>query len=121
MALNVNTISSALAPNAASQLSQLARTNAMHYTTNGVLGAASGDEQGSSATSFQDAMLKAMDGVSSSQTKSDDLLQAVVANPDSVDVQDVTIAMSEANMELNLAKTILNRVVTAWKDVINSR
>ena len=72
------------------------------------------------ATSFQDAMLKALDGVSASQNKGDDLLQKVVADPNSVDVQDVTIAMAEANMSLNLAKTILSRIVTAWKDVINT-
>jgi flagellar hook-basal body complex protein FliE len=125
MALNVNTISSALTPNAASKLMELARTNPMHYTANGALsGAANAGATNVAATnvaSFQDAMLKAMDGVSNSQAKSDDLLQAVVADPDSVDAQDVTIAMAEANMSLNLAKTVLSRIVTAWKDVINTR
>jgi flagellar hook-basal body complex protein FliE len=72
-------------------------------------------------SSFESALLKAMDGVSATQNKSDDLLQRVVADPDSVDAQDVTIAMAEANMSLNLAKTILSRIVTAWKDVINTR
>jgi flagellar hook-basal body complex protein FliE len=95
----------------------------MHYTANGVAGILDGAEESgsSSGTSFQDALLKAMDGVSSSQTKSDNLLQKVVADPNSVDAQDVTIAMAEANMSLNLAKTILSRIVTAWKDVINTR
>jgi flagellar hook-basal body complex protein FliE len=148
MALNLASISSQLMPNSASSLAQLARSNPMHYTANGVagilgggLGEASSDLpsiEGAAAelgatralrssggevkgTSFQDALLKAMDGVSSSQNKSDDLLQRVVANPDSVDAQDVTISMAEANMSLNLAKTILSRIVTAWKDVINTR
>jgi flagellar hook-basal body complex protein FliE len=148
MALNLSSISSQLMPNSASSFAQLARSNPMHYTAKGVagilgggLGEASSDLPsiaGASAeleatravrssgsevkgTSFQDALLKAMDGVSSSQNKSDDLLQRVVANPDSVDAQDVTIAMAEANMSLNLAKTILSRIVTAWKDVINTR
>jgi flagellar hook-basal body complex protein FliE len=126
MALDISSISSALAPNAASKLSDLARTNAMHYTADGVAGILGGDSEDSSTgsaggASFQDALLKAMDGVSSSQSKGDDLLQKVVADPDSVDAQDVTIAMAEANMSLNLAKTILSRVVTAWKDVINTR
>lgn len=136
MALSVNSISSMLSPNAASKLMELARTNPMHYTANGALGGVSDASASPSAigmvggahaatsggaASFQDAMLKAMDGVSASQTKSDDLLQAVVADPDSVDAQDVTIAMAEANMSLNLAKTVLSRVVTAWKDVINTR
>lgn len=132
MSLSVNTISSALTPNSALQLSRdniapLARTNPMHYTAGGALGQESDSSASANVSGadkfagFQDAMLKAMDGVSGSQAKSDGLLQSVVADPDSVDVQDVTIAMAEANMSLNLAKTILNRVVTAWKDVINTR
>jgi flagellar hook-basal body complex protein FliE len=152
MALNIASLSAALtqgvAPNAASQISSLARTNAMHYTADGLLGASTsdqGDELGADSISigadlaavrargagkpaaaggsgsFENALLKAMDGVSASQGKSDDLLQKIVADPNSVDAQDVTIAMAEANMSLNLAKTILSRVVTAWKDVINTR
>jgi flagellar hook-basal body complex protein FliE len=120
MAFSVNTLSSTLTPNAASKLMELARTNPLHYTANGALSGAT-NVGATTAASFQDAMLKAMDGVSDSQTKSDDLLQSVVADPDSVDAQDVTIAMAEANMSLNLAKTVLSRIVTAWKDVINTR
>jgi flagellar hook-basal body complex protein FliE len=145
MALDIGSISSALAPNAASQLAALARTNAMHYTADGSSGDLSTDSlDGLSAdafslsalagksknaaaapatggSSFEQALLKAIDGVSAKQQTSDNLLQQVVANPDSVDAQDVTIAMAEANMSLNLAKTILSRIVTAWKDVINTR
>jgi flagellar hook-basal body complex protein FliE len=147
MALNIGSLSSALAPNAAAQLASLARTNAMQYTAEGMTGQADDSSDGISigtdivgsglagtgfagigkaaagakGSSFESALLKAIDGVSASQTKSDSLLQQVVANPDSVDAQDVTIAMAEANMSLNLAKTIMSRIVTAWKDVINTR
>jgi flagellar hook-basal body complex protein FliE len=144
MALNLSSISSALAPNSAAQLAALARTDAMHYTADGEADGEQADQLGGLAAgafsvaglgasgkaasaagakggSFESALLKAIDGVSASQAKSDDLLQRVVADPNSVDAQDVTIAMAEANMSLNLAKTILSRVVTAWKDVINTR
>jgi flagellar hook-basal body complex protein FliE len=145
MALNISTLSSALTPNSAQALSQLALNSASRYTSGsdeeslvGALGASdfsiaglSGSRESSKASegidgagaagSFEKALLKAMDGVSDSQAKSDDLLQRVVADPDSVDAQDVTIAMAEANMSLNLAKTIMSRIVTAWKDVINTR
>jgi flagellar hook-basal body complex protein FliE len=78
--------------------------------------------EGSDGTSsFEDALLKAMDGVNASQATSTDILQRMSVDPESVDVQDVTIAMAEANMSLNLAKTILSRIVTAWKEVINIR
>jgi flagellar hook-basal body complex protein FliE len=141
MAFDVASLSSALMPNSASKFAQLARSNPLHYTAKGVAGILDGGLGGddfeamnvgatgpaaakgvaAKAASFQDALLKAMDGVSASQNKSDGLLQRIVADPDSVDAQDVTIAMAEANMSLNLAKTILSRIVTAWKDVINTR
>lgn len=148
MAFDIASLSSALtqgvSPNAAAQISALARTNALHYNANGNSDGQSADEldafsadafsvaglgqagkaasaPGAKGASFESALLKAMDGVSASQAKSDDLLQRVVADPGSVDAQDVTIAMAEANMSLNLAKTILSRMVTAWKDVINTR
>lgn len=148
MALNIGSISSVLTSNNAAQLAELARTNAMHYTADGLGGGLDGAGQqdglgdalsigalgagrraglpvGGSAeakpASFEQALLKAMDGVSGAQNKSDNLLQKVVADPNSVDAQDVTIAMAEANMSLNLAKTIMSRIVTAWKDVINTR
>jgi len=79
-----------------------------------------GSEDGG-ALSFEDALLEAMDGVNAYQAKSEGLIQQMIVDPDSVDAQDVTIAMAEANLSLNLAKTILSRVVTAWKDVINTR
>jgi flagellar hook-basal body complex protein FliE len=150
MALNISTLGATLGPNSAAQLAALARTNVLHYTADGALrdsgsgeadglgsldfsaaglagagkaSAAPGTKGGSfeGVPSFEKALLKAIDGVSASQGKSDDLLQRIVADPDSVDAQDVTIAMAEANMSLNLAKTILSRIVTAWKDVINTR
>jgi len=141
MALNIGSLSSTLTPNAAAQLAALAGVDAMHYTADGdadsvsdnalsvagldgapTAGSAARNAVGTKApSSFEQALLKAMDGVSSSQNKSDDLLQKVVADPNSVDAQDVTIAMAEANMSLNLAKTILSRLVTAWRDVISTR
>jgi flagellar hook-basal body complex protein FliE len=141
MALNIGSLSATLSPNSAAQLAALARTNVMHYTADGETGqldgmsaddfslaglagaaqAGASKAAGAKGGSFEQALLKAMDGVSASQNKSDGLLQKVVADPNSVDAQDVTIAMAEANMSLNLAKTILSRIVTAWKDVINTR
>lgn len=90
----------------------LAQQSRLNYTANVNAG---------SGASFENALLKALEGVDAYQAKSEDLLQQMVVDPDSVDAQDVTIAMAEANLSLNLAKTILSRVVTAWKDVINTR
>jgi flagellar hook-basal body complex protein FliE len=98
----------------------LVRTDPLHYSAEGRLGIPAASEE-PSVSSFQAAMLRAMDGVNASQMKSSELTQKMLTDPDSVDAQDVTISMAEANMSLNLARTIMTRVVTAWKDIINTR
>ena len=128
MALTINDSISAAA-NALAQQSRLNYTasegrNRVASALDAVLSGSETDAaEGSAGTgaSFENALLKALDGTNDYQGKSEDLLQSMVVNPDSVDAQDVTIAMAEANLSLNLAKTIMSRVVTAWKDVINSR
>jgi flagellar hook-basal body complex protein FliE len=99
---------------------RLLRTNPLHFTTQGLSGALGSDEASPTST-FERALLQAMDGVNASQGASTDIVQQMLVDPDSVDVQDVTLAMSEANLSLNLAKTILTRVVSAWRDIINTR
>jgi flagellar hook-basal body complex protein FliE len=119
---------------------QLARTNSLQYTANGRSGVqalskdavqgvldAAGLRSGAEASSVDDpssfgnAMLKALDGVNADQQKSNDLVEQMLVDPDSVDAHEITIGMAEASLSLNLAKTLLSRVVTAWKDVINTR
>jgi len=106
---------------AAGDLVRLARTNPMHYTANGAAGQPVGADEGRGGTSFEDAMLKAMDGVNAYQNKSSDLLQRMAVDPEAVDAHDVTIAMAEANLSLNIARTVMDRVVRGWKEVINTR
>ncbi len=85
------------------------------------LGNKIGAEGAVKAGSFEDAMLQAMDSMNNDQLESSTLLQTMVTDPDAVDAHDVTIAMAKANMSLNIAKTVLNRLVTGWKEVINTR
>ncbi len=105
---------------AGGDLVQLARTNPLHYTANGLADKASGVKD-AGAGSFESAMLKALDSVNADQASSNDLIKQALVDPESVDVHQVTMAMAEASLSLNLAKTLLSRVVTAWKDIINIR
>lgn len=70
---------------------------------------------------FEDAMLKALDMVSAQQQAPGDLMQAALTDPGTVDVHDITIAQAKASMSLNITRTVLNRVVQGWKDLINTR
>jgi len=45
----------------------------------------------------------------------------MLVDPESIEAHEVTIAMSKASMSLNITRTVLDRVVRAWKDLINTR
>ena len=70
---------------------------------------------------FDEAMLNALDRVSGYQQQADYMYQQSIIDPDSVNVEDLAIAEGKANMSLNITRTILNRIVQAWKDIINTR
>jgi len=70
---------------------------------------------------FADAMLGALDKVSDYQQYSSSVSQAAFLDPDSVNIEDVTIAMAQANISLNITRNILSRLVQSWRDVINTR
>ncbi|MDR2397472.1 MAG: flagellar hook-basal body complex protein FliE [Spirochaetaceae bacterium] len=84
-----------------------------------------GDATGAAAMlpsgNFEDAMLRALDGVSGDQQRASDLIQRAITEPGSVDVHDITIAQAKASMSLNISRTVLNRLVQGWKDLINTR
>ena len=94
------------------------RSDARHFDVNGRMGPLEG--QATKAT-FQDAMIQAMEGINADQIRSSDLYQQMVTNPDSVDAHDVTLAGAQAQMSLNLAKSVVERGLQAYRDIINMR
>ncbi|MDR2521243.1 MAG: flagellar hook-basal body complex protein FliE [Spirochaetaceae bacterium] len=75
----------------------------------------------SHAVSFSGEMLKALDKVSTLDNRTSALAQEAITNPGSVDAHDITIAEAEASMAMSIARTILNRLTQAWRDIINTR
>ena len=73
------------------------------------------------AGTFEQSMLQALDKVSGAQQWASHLAQEAIINPDSVDVQDVTIAQAQAGMSMNITRNILSRLVQGWRDLINTR
>ncbi len=95
----------------------LARTDPRHLTPDGLSGPI-GKEAGNG---FQGLLLKALDGVNGAEQKSLSLEQQMIVDPQSVDAQDVTIALGEANLALSMTKAVVDRVVRAYQDIINVR
>ncbi|MDR0910577.1 MAG: flagellar hook-basal body complex protein FliE, partial [Spirochaetaceae bacterium] len=49
------------------------------------------------------------------------LQQQAITDPDSVEAHQITIAQAEAQMSLNIARTVINRLVQGWQETINMR
>jgi len=95
---------------------KLVTTNAKHY---GFKKPVQDDDNFISdfAKSLKDALSK----VNNLQNKSDEMTRALAANPDSVDIHDVTIAAEKARLSLTLTKSIVDRITQAYRELINMR
>ena len=47
--------------------------------------------------------------------------EKLITDPDSLDIHDVTIAMAKARMSLNLAQTVIDRIVQGWSEITTTR
>lgn len=95
---------------------QMAQTNAKHLNSNGEM---AGQPAGESR--FADKVTDALERVSGQQMEAAALFEKMLTHPDSVETQDVTIAMAQAEMSLNITKTIVDRAVKAYNDITTMR
>ena len=103
---------------------QLSRTDAAH-TGKSVLGAtpenSAKDNLLKTSKSFEDYLVQAFQSMNAQQVEVSNLQQQVITDPDSVDLHDVTIAMSKARMSLNLAQSVIDRLVSGWSEITTTR
>ncbi len=96
---------------------KMVRTDPHHIAGVGEQAAPAGGPE----RSFGDLLLGALGSVNDSQRKSMDLTQQMIKSPDSVNVHDVTIALAEANLALSMTKSIVDRALAAYREIINVR
>ena len=97
----------------------LKRTDPRHIAGSGRtagLDSAESPEQGFGKLFFQ-----ALNQVNDLQNRAMDLNQAMLTDPDSVNVHDVTIALAEANLSLSMTKSIMDRAIRAYREIISTR
>ena len=101
---------------------QLNKTNELHYGQTRITtenAAAVSVEK--NRRSFDDYLIQAFEKLNDQQVNVANLQQQVITDPDSVDLHDVTIAMSKARMSLNLAQTVIDRLVQGWSEITTTR
>lgn len=77
--------------------------------------------EGSEGKSFQAYLMEAVNSVNAQQNQVSELQEKIITNPDEVDIHDVTIAMSKARMSLNLAQSVIDRLVSGWNEITTTR
>ena len=106
---------------------KLARTNPRHLAGAGeavpasTAGGTAATAGGISEQSFGDLLMGALGNVNDSQLKAMNLSQKMVTDPGSVNVEDVTIALADANLALSMTKAIVDRALAAYREIINIR
>ncbi len=96
---------------------KLARTNPLHIAGIGEDAApTTGVEQ-----KFGDLLASALGNVNDSQVNAMNLSQQMITDPSSVNVEDVTIALANANLALSMTKAIVDRALAAYREIINIR
>ena len=107
---------------------KLARTNPRHLGGIGEPAAAGaafpGGKTGATGAAeqkFGDLLLGALGSVNYSQLTAMNLSHKMVTDPASVNVEDVTIALADANLALSMTKAIVDRALAAYREIINIR
>lgn len=88
------------------------------YKQIGSIGSEKVNENGQS---FGQMLSQSLNNVSDLQNDATKLGQMAVVNPESVSVHEITVAMAKANMSLNLAKSIIDKSIAGFKEILNQR
>lgn len=108
---------------------ELNRSNMSHLGTSAignVSKALKGNENASvggteKKESFRTYLLEAVNEMNSQQLNVSALQEKVITDPDSVDIHDVTTAMAKAQMSLDLAQNVIDRLVKGWNELSQNR
>ncbi len=100
---------------------KLARTNPAHLAGMGEPAEAAAGQPAGIEGKFGQLLAGALDGVNDTQLKAMGLSQRMITDPGSVNVEDVTIALADANLALSMTKAIVDRALAAYREIINIR
>ena len=73
------------------------------------------------AGSFGSLLLESLNSVNDQQQTADQLSVQSVVDPESVNPHDVTIAAAKANLSLSITKSVVDRVIQAYREIQNVR
>ncbi|MBR5646787.1 MAG: flagellar hook-basal body complex protein FliE [Treponema sp.] len=70
---------------------------------------------------FRDFLFDSINKVNDQQIEVNSLTQKFITNPEEVNAEEITIAMSKARMSLNLAQNVIDRIISSWDQITTTR
>jgi flagellar hook-basal body complex protein FliE len=71
--------------------------------------------------SFWDVLMKSMGKVNDQQVESEDLMQKMIYEPESVDIHSVMIAAQKAEVSMTFVKAVRDEAIKAYRELMNLR
>ena len=106
---------------------QMTRTNPAHVGTAKLTSLIPGQgnsnpvQNDKTMGSFESYLVNAVAEMNSQQLNVGKVSEQLMADPDSVDIHDITTSMAKAQMSLSLAQTVIDRLVTGWNELSTNR
>ncbi|WNY63939.1 flagellar hook-basal body complex protein FliE [Borreliella americana] len=97
----------------------LVKKNPLHFDVN--IFSSKSNAKDNDIKTFKDVLINSITDVNKSQLDVSKVTEQAILRPSSIDVHDVVIAMSKANMNLSILKAVVERGVKAYQDIINVR
>lgn len=78
-------------------------------------------ETSAAGQDFNRMLFDSLNEVNGYQQEHENLSVQSIINPDSVDPHDVTLAAAKANLSLSITKSVVDRVLQAYREITNLR
>jgi flagellar hook-basal body complex protein FliE len=98
---------------------KMARTNPLHF--GGIGDGEPARKNAGIEGQFGQMLMGALGSVNDKQLNAMDMSQRMITDPSTVNVEDVTIALADANLAISMTKAIVDRALAAYREIINIR
>jgi flagellar hook-basal body complex protein FliE len=78
-------------------------------------------EKSTDSPNFLNYLTNSINGTNNALVNAEFLQQQLIEDPDNTNIDEVTIAAKEAEIALNLTKSVINKLITGYKELINIR
>lgn len=95
----------------------LKRTSPLHFNTEGT----TSQKEADPVESFSDVLFNVVNQANRLQHNADDLEQQMIVNPEEVNIHEVMIASEKARLSISFLKSITEKALKAYNDIMMLR